>query len=56
MQTYIKRREPDTRGPSPEKSSSMKNSMSAIASGSVRPTPEQLGRRVDLPGSIRAKM
>ena len=30
--------------------------MSAIASGSVRPTPEQLGRRVDLPGAIRAKM
>ena len=56
MQTYIKRREPDTRGPSPEKSSSMKNSMSAIASGSVRPTPEQMGHRVDLPGAIRAKM
>ena len=56
MQTYIKRREPDTRGPSPEKSSSMENSMSAIASGSVRPTAEQMGHRVDLPGAIRAKM
>ena len=31
-------------------------SLDALKAGTVRPTPELLGRPVDLPGAIRAKM
>ena len=40
----------------PKKASAPQPSMDALRTGAAKPTQEQMGRRVDLPGAMRAKM
>ena len=54
--TYAERKAPD-RSPSPEKTVNTQGpSMQALSSGAAKPTPRQMGHRVDLPNAMRSKM
>ena len=52
---YTNRKLPNHTAPKKE-SSTPQPSVDALRSGAVKPTSEQMGRRVDLPDAMRAKM